>query len=162
MPLDKRPLRPKGLTPGPRPSGRKSNYHQLCLDAQRFVTEKDYTTALTIYTKALQEPPAGDQKALKGVCRCYRKLALRALKKEDFKGVQSLLEAMIALPKVSSILSSKDYCVLAEAALENGDIAQANQAVAKALEINPTSSEALQRQKHLRAELLHQQMKDLY
>jgi len=162
MPLDKRPLRPSAIPPGPRTPMRKSNYHALCLDAQRFVTEKDYATALSIYQKALQEAPAGDAKALKGICRCYRKLALKALKKEDFKAVQHLLETLMATPKVSSLLTSKDYCVLAEAALENMDMAQAKPAIDRALEINPTSPEAVQLQKRLRTELLHQQMKDLY
>lgn len=162
MSLEKRFPRPKSLTPKSPAFTRKANYHHLCLDAQRFVAEKEYETALLIYEKALQEVPAGDLKASKGICRCYRKLALSALKQQDFKKTQNLLQTLIAIPRVSTLLTGKDYCVLAEAALENGELLDAEQAIEKALTLQPESTEATQLRKRLKTEQLHQQMKDLY
>jgi tetratricopeptide (TPR) repeat protein len=141
---------------------RKTAYHYLCLDGERFVNDKDYATALLIYEKALLDMPVGDQKALKGICRCYRKLALKALKKQDFKKVQKLLQTLIAIPRIKPLLTSKDYYVLAEAALENMDLPLAEQTLEQMLTLKPESQEGIQLLKRLKAEKLHQQMKGLY
>lgn len=164
MPLEKQPFRQlKRPSSIPHATISKTNYHNLCLDAQRFVSEKDYTTALLIYEKALQEAPIGDQKALKGICRCYRKLALKSWKNQDFLRVQVLLEELMAKPKIGALLTAKDYFVLAEAAIENMDLSRAEQSLRNAFTLKPESIETAHKlQKRLQTEQLHQQMKDLY
>lgn len=137
-------------------------YYSLCLDAKNFFEAKDYDTALRIYEKALTEAPAGEQTALKGVCRCTRKQALKALKKGDTPEVQRLLEALFKRSHVTPLLSGKDYQVLAEAALENGDLASCAEALSQALALKPElAAEVHNLQKRLRTEQLHQDMRDM-
>lgn len=157
------PKRPGGRPLSPRPSSQSyQRYHSLCLDAKNFFDAKDYDTALRIYEKALSEAPAGDFTALKGVCRCTRKQARKALKKGDTPEVQRLLEALLKRPHVAPLLGGKDYQVLAEAALENGDFVSCAEALRQALAIKPELAAELHNlQKRLRTEQLHQDMKDM-
>lgn len=118
--------------------------------------------ALRIYEKALSEAPAGDLTALKGICRCTRKQARKALKKGDTPTVQNLLQNLMKRPQVGSLLGGKDYQVLAEAALENGDLTTCTEAIRLALNLKPELAEAIHSlQKRLRTEQLHQDMKDM-
>lgn len=137
-------------------------YQNLCLDAKGFFEAKDYDTALKVYTQAATLAPPGDLNALKGMCRCTRKTARKALKKGDYIQVQTLLDELMKNPRVHPLLTGKDYLVLAEAALENQALAHCANALQKALEIKPELAEAAHAlQKRLKTEQLHQDMRGM-
>ncbi len=161
--MQRPPQRPGGRPLSSKPlSSPYQRYHRLCLDAKNFFDAKDYDTALRIYEKALTEAPAGDATALKGICRCTRKQARKALKKGNTLEVQKLLEALFKRPRIAPLLGGKDYQVLAEAALENGDLVCCAEALRQALAIKPELAEELHNlQKRLRTEQLHQDMRDM-
>lgn len=64
---------------------------------------------------------------------------------------------------MTPLLTGRDYFVLAEVALENMDLSQAEQSIEKALSFTAESTEAAHKlRRRLQTELLHQQMKDLH
>lgn len=152
--------KPPGGIP-PRPAAR-SRYQNLLFDARRFFEAKDYDTAFKIYTQALPDAPPGDSTALTQLCRCYRKKALKLLKKEDFTAVLSLLEEMLALPNVEPVLKALDYKVLGEAALELGQLDKAQTAFDQALSLDPDLAQTMATlRRRLKTELLSREMNGL-
>lgn len=178
------PLRPKGLTPahqrpvqakasslrspGPLPSQeppRKGSdqYQKLVFDADRFFEDKKYTTAFKIYRQALPLAPAGNAHVLKQLCRCYRKKARKAFKKDDFQKVFDLLQEMMGLERVTPHLKGLDYKVLAEAALELGHLDRAEEGIRLALDIKPELAEEIHPlQKKLKAARLYNELNGLH
>lgn len=160
-----RPPAPGGLPRKPatalsRPAAR-SRYALLLHDAARFFETKDYDTAFSIYRQALAEAPPGDEQALKGLARCYRKQARKALRQEDFAQVASLLEAMLALPQVPA--KALDYKVLGEACLELGRLPEARAALEQALALDAElAGETRRLFTRLRTEELAEEMKGLH
>jgi len=148
--------------PGKPVSGR-SKYQRLLFDAERFFKEKDFQTAFKIYQQALKDAPPGDHKALSQLCRCYRKKARKALKKEDHQTVFNLLQEMMNLEHVHPFLKARDYEVLANSCLEIGQTDIALKALQRAIHIAPEISVELQSlQRRLKTELLHQEMNGLH
>lgn len=173
------PRRPGGLAP--RPGGTASStdraakllqadglpdssaYQNALFDGERFFKSKDYETAFEIYQKALKLAPPGDSRALKQLCRCYRKRARKPYKNEQFKTVAKMLEAMLALEQVEPHLTGMDYKILAEAYLELGKLKQADAAMDQALRLKPELEyELMGLEKRLRTEILNQEMNGLH
>lgn len=138
-------------------------YQNALFDGERFFKSKDYDTAFEIYQKALTLAPPGDSRALKQLCRCYRKRARKPYKNEQFKTVVKMLEAMLALEQVEPHLTGMDYKILAEAYLELGKLKQADAAMDQALRLKPELEyEMMGLEKRLRTEILNQEMNGLH
>ena len=99
----KKPLPPSGAKPL---SGQR--YQKLLLDGERFFQQKEFDTARQIFAQALTLAPATDTRAAKELCRCYRKLALKALKHEHFAEVTQLLDQMFAIDQAKAYFKALD------------------------------------------------------
>lgn len=160
--LRKPPLPPPGGLPPRRPAGR-SRYQSLVFDADRFFEAKDYETAFTIYAQALSEAPPGDTTALSQLCRCYRKKALKLLKREDWAGVKTLLDEMMSRDKVEPHVKAGDYKVLGEASLELGELDAAQAAFDRTLALKPElQGDIGPLLRRLKTERLSREMKGLH
>lgn len=153
------PPRRPGL-PGSKPSPR-SRYSHLIFDADRLFAEKEYVQAGRIYQEALKEAPPGETHALSQLCRCTRKQARKAQKREDFAQVRQLLENMLSWERVTPHLKALDYFALAEACLELGDLAASRQALDRCLALQPDLAEALRLGRRLQSEELARQLGQL-
>lgn len=139
----------------------QGRYRHLLHDAERFFDAKDYGTAFSVYRQALSEAPPGDEQALSGLCRCYRKKARKALQQDDYAAVAQLLAEMLALPGARP--KALDYKVLGEARLELGDLAQARAALEQAVALKPELADETKRLfARLRTEELAREMKGLH
>lgn len=162
------PLRPPGQPPRrpslPGQSGRpapRNRYSHLIFDADRLFDDKDYAQAARIYEEALKEAPPGDSYALIQRCRCTRKQARKAQKREDFAGVRHLLESMLSWERVTPHLKALDYFALAEACLELGDLQVSRQALDQSLTLQPDLAEAQRLGRRLQSEELARQLGQL-
>lgn len=157
MASERKPLKRPGQALAQQP------YQHLLHDGERFFKAKDYATAFAIYQRALSLAPPGDQRALGQLCRCYRKKALKALKRDDFKEVQALLQEMLSLPGYQSLAKGLDYKILAEVQFELGEFEACEQALEHALALEPDlASELASLQRRLKTEQLARQMKGLH
>ncbi len=138
-------------------------YQTALFDGERFFKSKEYDTAFEIYQKALKLAPVGDSRALIQLCRCYRKRARKPYKKEQFKTVAKMLEAMLALDQVEAHIKGMDYKILAECYLELGKLKKADAAMDQALRLKPELEyEMMGLEKRLRTEILNQEMNGLH
>lgn len=149
--------------PSPSSGVKAAAYHRSLLDAARFFNQKDFETARQIYAHAMALAPVGDSRAAKELCRCYRKLALKALKQEDFAAVLQLLDAMLAIEPAKAYFKALDYKVLAESALELGQIDRAQTAFDQALMMQPElASDLAPSLRKIKTERLAQEMQGLH
>lgn len=147
---------------GNTPIAARSKYQRLLFDADRFFKEKDYPTAFKIYQQALPEAPTGDTRALAQLCRCYRKKALKALKRANHQAVFDLLQEMMHLEHVQPHIKARDYLVFAEVCLELSHLDSAQKSLLRATDLDPHMDEIRPLQKRLKTELLHREMNGLH
>ncbi|MGV3524433.1 MAG: hypothetical protein ACO1RX_09420 [Candidatus Sericytochromatia bacterium] len=162
MPAPRPPGQPprRPALPNSRPAPR-SRYSHLVFDADRFFAEKDYLQAGRIYQEALKEAPPGETHALIQLCRCTRKQARKAQKREDFVQVRQLLENMLNWERVTPHLKALDYFALAEACLELGDLVASREALDLCLGLQPELLEAQRLGRRLQSEELARQLGQL-
>ena len=144
------------------PVNGSENYQKLIFDADRFYEDKKFNTAFKIYREALPLAPTGNAHCLKQLCRCYRKKARKAMRKEDFQKAFDLLQEMMQLERVKPHLQAKDFQVKAEAAMELEFLDEAEEAILQALDLNPElADEMLGLQKRLKTERLHNELRGM-